>query len=222
MSEVTNFLSLIRKYSIKKEKRQESNWPLSRLYSCISGVFCNMWDTDRWCTWCTINQVPVTLSISILYLCTREMSSFHFQVIIYLFFNSHFEFLPSMSQFLPVFRKTTHMQLFINQCILSFGERIAYVIFYYTTIWVATRRLQRIYLHFWRVDALMRGAYHGWRYFPQNYMQRIKNSEDYFLHVYIIYKQVQTYRQPDISSDKALHRQKCFFILLKEKHGCPT
>ena len=30
------------------EKRQESNWPLSRLYSCISGVFCNMQDTDLW------------------------------------------------------------------------------------------------------------------------------------------------------------------------------
>ena len=31
----------------------------------------------------------------------------------------------------------------------------------YLATWAATRRLQRIYLYFWRVDAVMRGAYHG-------------------------------------------------------------
>ena len=29
----------------------------------------------------TTNQVPVTLSIYVLYFCTQEMSSFHFQII---------------------------------------------------------------------------------------------------------------------------------------------
>ena len=48
-------------------------------------------------TLCTINQVPVTLSIYVLYLCTQEMSSFHFQIIALK--NSHFEFLPSMSRY---------------------------------------------------------------------------------------------------------------------------
>ena len=32
-------------------------------------------------TYCTINQVPVTLPIYVLYLCTQEMTSFHFQII---------------------------------------------------------------------------------------------------------------------------------------------
>ena len=32
-------------------------------------------------TWCTVNQVPVILSVYVLYLCTQEMSSFHFQII---------------------------------------------------------------------------------------------------------------------------------------------
>ena len=34
-------------------------------------------------TWCTINPGTVILSIYVLYLCTQEMSSFHFQIIIY-------------------------------------------------------------------------------------------------------------------------------------------
>ena len=46
-SEVTDIPLLVRKYCIiKNKKRQESNWPLSRLYSCIFGVFCNKRDTD--------------------------------------------------------------------------------------------------------------------------------------------------------------------------------
>ena len=47
-SEVADIPLLIRKYCIIKKKRQESNWPLSRLCSCISGVFCNTPDTDLW------------------------------------------------------------------------------------------------------------------------------------------------------------------------------
>ena len=47
MSEVTYIPLLIRKYC--KTKKQESNWPLNRLYSCISGVFCNTRDTNLWC-----------------------------------------------------------------------------------------------------------------------------------------------------------------------------
>ena len=43
---MTDIPLLIRKYCIIK--KQESNWPLSRLYSCISVVFCNMRDTDLW------------------------------------------------------------------------------------------------------------------------------------------------------------------------------
>ena len=49
-------------------------------------------------------QIHVTLSIYVLYLHTQEMSSFHLQIITLK--NSHFEFLPSMSQFWPVFRMT--------------------------------------------------------------------------------------------------------------------
>ena len=49
MSDVTDIPLLIRQYCIKKKKkRQESNWPLSRLYSRISGVFCSARDTDLW------------------------------------------------------------------------------------------------------------------------------------------------------------------------------
>ena len=40
------------------------------------------------------------------------MSSFHFQIIALK--NSHFEFLPSMSQFWPVFRRMTHNHLHTN------------------------------------------------------------------------------------------------------------
>ena len=47
MSEVTDIPLLIRKYCIIK-KRQESNWPLSRLCSCISGVFCNTRNINLW------------------------------------------------------------------------------------------------------------------------------------------------------------------------------
>ena len=32
----------------KEKKRQESNWPLNRLCSCIFSVFCNTRDTDLW------------------------------------------------------------------------------------------------------------------------------------------------------------------------------
>ena len=40
------------------------------------------------------------------------------------------------------------------------GERIAWVTgFYYLAAWAATHCLQRIYLHFWRVDAVIQGAY---------------------------------------------------------------
>ena len=73
MSEVTDIPLLIRKHCIIKKGRVKLA-------------------TGR-----TINQVPVTLSIYVLYLCTQEMPSFHFQIITLK--NSHFEFLPSMSQF---------------------------------------------------------------------------------------------------------------------------
>ena len=54
-------------------------------------------------------QIHVTLSIYVLYLHTQEMSSFHLQIITLK--NSHFEFLPSMSQFWPVFRRMTHIYI---------------------------------------------------------------------------------------------------------------
>ena len=34
---------------------------------------------------------------------------------------------------------------------------------FYPATWAATRRLRRICLHFFRVDAVRQGAYHGWR-----------------------------------------------------------
>ena len=46
---------------------------------------------------CTINQVPVTLSIYVLYLCIQEMSSFHFQIITLK--NSHLNFYPLCHSF---------------------------------------------------------------------------------------------------------------------------
>ena len=58
---------------------QESNWPLSWLYSCISGVFCNTRDTDLWRNITHNSCRPVNLCL--IYLCTQEMSSFHFQII---------------------------------------------------------------------------------------------------------------------------------------------
>ena len=36
------------------------------------------------------------------------------------------------------------------------------------TTWAATHCLQQIYFHFWRVDAVMLGACHGWRQSPRN------------------------------------------------------
>ena len=39
------------------------------------------------------------------------MSSFHFQIIITSKKKSHFEFLPSVSHFLPVFRRMTHIYM---------------------------------------------------------------------------------------------------------------
>ena len=48
------------------------------------------------------------------------MSSFHFQIItIITLKNSHFEFLPSVSQFWPVFRKMTHITMYFFVCLLQ-------------------------------------------------------------------------------------------------------
>ena len=35
--------------------------------------------------------------------------------------------------------------------------------FHYPATWAATCSLQRICLHFWSVDAVLHGAYHGWK-----------------------------------------------------------
>ena len=44
-----------------------------------------------------------------------------------------------------------------------------YKIMYNPATWAATRRLRRLYLHFWRVDAVRQWAHYGWRQSPQNY-----------------------------------------------------
>ena len=109
MSEVTDIPLLIRKYCIIKKKikgkNQTGHWADSIHAFLVSSVTRETLTYDV--TYCAINHVPVTLSSYDLYLCTQEMSSFHFQIIA--FKNSHFEFLSSVSQFWPVFRRMTHM-----------------------------------------------------------------------------------------------------------------
>jgi len=78
--EVTDTPPLIGKYCIiKKGKRQTGHWADSVHAFLVSSVTCETLTDDV--TWCTIKQVPVTLSIYVLYLCTQQMSSFCFQII---------------------------------------------------------------------------------------------------------------------------------------------
>jgi len=53
----------------------------------------------------------------------------------------------------------------IRYCRNVFLRRVlpCFVLFLFLITWTATNRLQGIYLHFWRVDAVMRGIYDGWR-----------------------------------------------------------
>ena len=47
-----------------------------------------------------------------------------------------------------------HIQLYIDKC-FPHGEKMASLtVFHYPAIWADLRRLRRIYLHFWRVDAV--------------------------------------------------------------------
>ena len=81
ISEVTDTPPLIGKYCIikKKGKRQTGRWTDSVHAFLLSSVTCETLTDDI--TWCTINQIPVTLSIYVLYLRTQQMSSFCFQII---------------------------------------------------------------------------------------------------------------------------------------------
>ena len=114
MSEVTDIPSLNRKYrKLKKARIILATEPtLFMLFWCFLhvDVICETL-TDN-IIWCINNHVPVTLSISILYSCTQEMSSFHFKIIALK--NSHFGFLPSVSQFWPVFRRMTYIYICNN------------------------------------------------------------------------------------------------------------
>ena len=58
--------------------------------------------------------------------------------------------------------------------------------FYYSTTWAATHHLQRICLHFWRVDAVMQGACHGWKLSPHSALGTLKISTEYI--IFIIYE----------------------------------
>ena len=72
-----------------------------------------------------------------LYLRTQEMSSFHFQILIIMFKNSHFEFLPSVLTFWPVFRRMTH----ICTCITKYISRSFY------SFMLCCARWQTLFLH---------------------------------------------------------------------------
>ena len=62
---------------------------------------------------------------------------------------------------------TQDMQLYIHKCITWTFP--CYCFYYNPTTWAATPHLRRIYPHFWRVDAVMQGACHGWRSSAHNY-----------------------------------------------------
>ena len=79
MSEVTDIPLLIRKYCIIKKARVKLATEPTIHAFLVSSVTRETLTYDV--TQCTINQFPVTLSIYVLYLCTQEMSSFHFQII---------------------------------------------------------------------------------------------------------------------------------------------
>ena len=94
--------SLIMKYCVIIKARVKL--VTERTYSCVSGVFCNVLDTDWWC-----NNAQVTnfLAVYVLYVCTQEMSSFHFQIITS---NIHtLNFYPLCHHFEQFSREKTHM-----------------------------------------------------------------------------------------------------------------
>ena len=151
MSEVTDIPSLIRKYRIiiRKGKSETGHWAESIYAFLVSSVICETLTDDVTC--CTINKVPVTLSIYLLYLCTQEMSSFHFQIITLK--NSHFEFLSSMSQFWPVFGRMAHLWLccrrqqrtivYICGCVADDGSGLWFI---YVTVSQTTAADYSLYL----------------------------------------------------------------------------
>ena len=60
----------------------------------------------------------------------------------------------------------------VDKCITQ-GKNIAHAtIFYYSTTWAATCCLWRIYPQFWRVDAFVQRACHGWRLTPITMQQK--------------------------------------------------
>ena len=71
--------SLINNEILYNKKRQTGHWVDSIQAFLVSSVTRETLTYDV--TSCTINQVPVTLSIYVLCLCTQEMPSFHFQII---------------------------------------------------------------------------------------------------------------------------------------------
>ena len=59
------------------------------------------------------------------------------------------------------------MQLYIDKYIpWTFP---CYCFYYNPTTWAATHHLRKIYPNFWRVDAIMQGACHGWRSSTHSY-----------------------------------------------------
>ena len=58
---------------------------------------------------------------------------------------------------------TNALHRVIGTCVIGFNFFL-----YYPAIWAATHQFQKIYLHFWRVEGVIQGAYHGWRQSPHN------------------------------------------------------
>ena len=88
----------------EKGKKQTGHWA-DYIHAFLgSSLICETMTYDV--TGCTVNQVSVTLSVYVL--CTQEMSRFHFQIITP---QNHSEFLHSMSQLGPFFRRMTHIPI---------------------------------------------------------------------------------------------------------------
>ena len=67
-----------------------------------------------------------------------------------------------------------HIDKYIPQggriaCVIVFLKVFLFIFIYYPTAQAATCCLWGIVHYLWKVDAVMQGAYHGWRQSPHNY-----------------------------------------------------